>query len=86
MDRTGLAQGWKWTCVGLFNLLPTRRQAAFVARYIRILPTCHDKLECPYDDCKYPNNLIRRATDEPFTDSLKVNSIASITESDKTRI
>jgi hypothetical protein len=22
-DRIGLAQGWKWTGVGLFNLLPT---------------------------------------------------------------
>jgi hypothetical protein len=22
-DRTGLAEGWKWTGVGLFNLLPT---------------------------------------------------------------
>jgi hypothetical protein len=46
-DRTGLAQGLKWTRFGLFNLLPTRRQAAFGARYIGILPTCHDKLECP---------------------------------------
>jgi len=62
------------------------RQATCGARYIRVLPTCHDGPECPYDDHKYPNNLIRKEDDKPFTDSLEANDIASTTEFDKKRI